>query len=188
MPTNDKSEDEVKRRPSGVGVIPWRWQHANSGLAGDFQLRRVSEWSLEFHARFNTAPASTVNHEPGKFVEGLWESDVIELFLHTGPQEDRYVEINLGPTGAWWAVQLNGVRQREHLLPRCVEQVTTEKIESGWAVSARLRLDERLAESPIGNVTAISGTDSQRFASWVDLKSSKPDFHRPSEFASLPIS
>jgi len=46
----------------------------------------------------------------GEFTEGLWKADVVELFLHDQASES-YLELNLSPTGAWWAKKFSSYRE-----------------------------------------------------------------------------
>lgn len=41
------------------------------------------------------------------FTRELWKGDVVELFLYTG---SSYVELNLSPSGAWWAARFSSYR------------------------------------------------------------------------------
>jgi len=131
-------------------------------------------------------PEVAGDEEHGDFVEGLWERDVVELFLQTDDADDCYLEVNLAPSGAWWAVQLEGVRQRVHLLPELVRVDAVVMLEDAWEIEATISLpslDSRL----VGNVTAISGVAHRRYASWADLGGKRPDFHRPEAFHPLPV-
>jgi len=48
---------------------------------------------------------------PGQFREGLWHGNVFELFVHSA-ESDKYCELNLSPTGAWWSMFFDGYRKR----------------------------------------------------------------------------
>jgi len=82
------------------------------------------KWGLEIKNGFLTlkgaacAPPMCVEKDrEGAFVEGLWEGDVIELFL-LNPQTGFYVEFNLGPRGGWWHCAFNFPRKRVGPLKR----------------------------------------------------------------------
>lgn len=58
------------------------------------------------------APASTTKkHALGEFIEGLWEDNVVELFLMEA--SGRYQEWNVSSDGAWWAMSFAAYRERE---------------------------------------------------------------------------
>ena len=124
---------------------------------------------------------------PGDFIEGLWERDVVELFLGE-PGTPRYQEFNLSPRGAWWTVSLSEYRVRMETRPmpgvRCFSEVDA----GGWRAALALPLDElsirwELLNGGTVNVTAIQG-NPQRFVTAADLGGGEPDFHRAERFLS----
>jgi len=70
----------------------------------------VQDERAAFHAVMPYAPPVADLHRRGDFVEGLWNDDVIELFVrdHSG----RYVEFNVSADGAWWFMPFTDYRTR----------------------------------------------------------------------------
>lgn len=124
---------------------------------------------------------------PNTYHEGLWEYDVAEWFiadLETG----RYIELNLSPTGAWWMMVFNALRQRaEQHMPDISLITTGAKVEdASW--SAYLKIPVSLIKAVLGsvalkhNVCFILGKKPREYLSWTRLSAKQPDFHRPADF------
>jgi len=112
----------------------------------------------------------------------LWEHEVVELFLLG--DDDRYVELELGPHGHHLALRLHGVRNvvARDLPLRYRARILGDR----WEGEAWLPCSE-LPEGPWRlNATAIHGVgESRRYLSWRPLPGPRPDFHQPSAFAPL---
>ena len=144
------------------------------------------EDSFLFLAKRSAPSLPHPSSEPNQFQEGLWESDVGELFL-LEPESGRYLEINLAPNGAWWACWHSGVRQREE------EQPSFDGIEAqgtsddhGWEAS--ISLPFALFAEPQSlryNITFILNSPAQTFHSLAELPGEQPDFHQPQFFLPL---
>ena len=113
--------------------------------------------------------------QPPGPVWGLWEYEVVELFL-VG-EDGRYTEIELGPHGHHLVLRLQGVRRIvEQELPIHFEAMRREDRWTGTA-----RVPRRLLPNPIQrlNAYAIRGTGRQRcFMAWSPVPGEEPDFHR----------
>ncbi|RYD32358.1 MAG: hypothetical protein EOP87_12990 [Verrucomicrobiaceae bacterium] len=146
-------------------------------------------WFIATHRK----PASLhPQSRPGKFMPGLWEHDVAELFLAT-PSGDRYFEFNLSPNAAWWSCEFKGPRIREEeadiIMPE-VAAFSELAPDGGWVAALSIPLDllrARIDFGPqsLGNVTFILGNPEPSYLSAADLGSGEPDFHRPSHFRKL---
>jgi len=116
------------------------------------------------------APAGTGS------VPGLWEHEVVELFVfgHRG----RYTEIELGPHGHWLVLRFDGVRRRvDGGHPIAFDaRISVDR----WTGSAEIRRD-LLPERPVRcNVFRISGRATERrYEAAVPVPGERPDFHRP---------
>jgi hypothetical protein len=128
------------------------------------------------------------DHGPGKFVEGLWERDLIELFL-LNRENGRYAEWNLAPGGAWWAAVFRAPRERILEWPCPGAEATAEVASGRWQAVLSLpkgKVHEMLGGAPTpGNLTAIIGTPRPQCLSLAELGNGEPDFHRPGEFPEL---
>lgn len=117
-------------------------------------------------------------------LEGLWEHEVVELFV-LGPG-DRYTEIELGPHGHHLVLQLEGVR---NAVARALPIAFAARLEGarwrGEATIGRAWLPER----PIRcNAYRIHGAASlRRYEAMVAVPGDRPDFHRPDRFAPWPL-
>ena len=129
---------------------------------------------------------------PGKFMAGLWQYDVAELFL-ASPSGDRYFEFNLSPNGAWWSCELKGPRVREEEIDIVMPEVATFSElapDGGWVAAMSIPLDLLRARIDFGNrttgnVTFILGHPRPVYLSAADLGVGEPDFHRPAAFRKI---
>lgn len=146
-----------------------------------------------FHARVDRAPICNHNLKSGEYREGLWESDLVELFIKDD-NNNNYFELNLAPGGAWWGCNFSAPRVRistkhEDLL-REINSRTTDK---GWEVTVALKRDRlpvsaAFNQSSRGNVSACLGAPPRELLTISPLPGEKPDFHQPQHFAAvLPI-
>jgi hypothetical protein len=130
--------------------------------------------------------------EPGRFLEGLWECDVAELFL-ADPRSGAYLEFNLAPNGAWWAAKFNAPRARTQIQPDFPSIITSHASDFSdetWcsAISIPLPFLEqeiRFGVDTTANATAILNSPLQTFHSAQKLPGTVPDFHQPASFPLL---
>jgi hypothetical protein len=179
----ETAHSEVQNDWAGLSMPgAFRWS-----LAQDPERLWVS---LELPVR----PPSEQKHELGDFVEGLWEADVVELFLMS--PSGRYQEWNVSPDGAWWAMSFVGYRQRDSRSTR-PEGVVVEVFhdEESWrAVLSvpRSALPEPLTESTRVHVSGIihRPDGSSSYLSSAGSPAFEPDFHdsrcfKPAAFVQL---
>lgn len=129
---------------------------------------------------------------PGRFLPGLWEHDVAELFL-AHPPSGNYFEFNLAPNGAWWSCQFTAPRQRREEAEIAMPEVATFAELSaggGWLAAMAIPLDLLRARLDFGagttaNASFILGSPGQRFLTASPLGEGEPDFHRPAQFPVL---
>ncbi len=129
---------------------------------------------------------------PGRFQPALWKHDVAELFL-AAPDGDRYLELNLGPNGAWWSCEFRAPRQRQDEAEIAMPDVATfsELAPDGsWVAALAVPLDLLRARIDFGsgtklNVAFILENPAPRFLSAADLGGGEPDFHRPARFPQM---
>lgn len=156
-----------------------------AGFSLAMDRRRL--WFIATHGR----PA--VLHprsRPGKYLAGLWEYDVAELFI-AAPGSDRYFEFNLSPNGAWWSCEFKSPRVREEEMDVVMPEVATHAElapDGGWVAAMSVPLDLLRARLDFGpecrvNVAMILNHPEPRYLSAADLGGGTPDFHRPERFA-----
>lgn len=135
--------------------------------------------ALEVDAPFHGDPAPPA---PAGSLDGLWEFEVVELFLLGA--DERYVELELGPFGHYLALELEGARRvRRRGLPLAVG---SERGNGRW--HARAELDAALLPPGLraGNACAMHGQGpARRYLSCHPLPGPQPDFHRLHGFRPL---
>ncbi|MCP4804567.1 MAG: hypothetical protein GY884_04390 [Proteobacteria bacterium] len=105
---------------------------------------------------------------------GLWEHEVVELFVLGGG--GHYLEVELGPHGHYLVLQLGGYR---HVLQTSLALDFAARIDGDrWRGLARIDRS-LLPEGPHKiNAYAIHGVgDARRYLAWSRLQGEKPDFH-----------
>lgn len=116
--------------------------------------------------------------------ERLWEHEVVELFVLG--DDERYLEVELGPRGHHLVLQLAGRRRayaRALPLGFSARVAGTRwrgeaSIPWAWVPTGALR----------GNAYAIHGQgESRRYLAWAPVPGDAPDFHRLEHFPSLPL-
>lgn len=164
-------------------VVSATWDGDPVGAAetAHLRLRREPEaLVVEVDAPFHDDPAPA--GAPGPCA-GLWEFEVVELFLAgSGP---AYLEVELGPHGHHLVLQLGGVRRV--LAQGLPLDYRAERLGSRWRGRARLPA-AWLPPGPLrGNAYAIHGRgEARRYLAAHAVPGAAPDFHQPERFAPLP--
>jgi hypothetical protein len=123
---------------------------------------------------------------PPGVLDGLWEHEVVELFLLG--DGDRYLEVELGPHGHHLVLELHGRRQPTRRgLPLEFE---VGRDEAGrWSGLARLPWTYLPAGALRANAYAIHGVGAERrYLAWAPVPGDGPDFHRLEHFRPLSLS
>lgn len=156
-------------------------------------------WSLAldserlWFAASHSKPASLhPESRPGRFVAGLWQHDVAELFL-ADPKSGRYIELNLSPNGAWWSCEFTEPRKQATSSEVPIPEVATFaelSPDGSWVAAMSIPLDLLKARIDFGettraNVCFILESPKQRFLTTTDLGDGGPDFHQPDRFKAL---
>jgi len=162
----------IARRWSGEAVAP----HARVALAitGDWLEVRVD-------ARLVGDPAPA---GPPRALVGLWEHEVVELFVAGAPHDDAapYVELELGPHGHWLAWSFSGYRARAGDVALAAPPEVTRN-EDRWCAVARLPLAALPALPWRVNAFVIHGPPGAReHLVATALGGARPDFHRVADY------
>jgi len=108
---------------------------------------------------------------------GLWNFEVVEVFISGFGEPEPYLELEIGPHGHHLAIQLRGERS---VLASCLPVDLQAEIRGDrWRATARI--DRRFLPPPPHrlNVTAIHGVgEARRYLSWAPLPGERPDFHQ----------
>ena len=157
----------------------WNGQPLRADEYARIDLRLGDAIELEIEAADYGDPAPT---EPAGRCDGLWNFEVVELFLLG--RDERYLELEFGPHGHFLALSLAGRRQVVASDLRVEYEV--ERRAGRWHGRARARLDELPPDVVAANAYAIHGQgESRRYLAWQPVPGPLPDFHRLELFAPL---
>lgn len=154
----------------------------DSQLQGQVQLFPTEE-GLEVTARLPHQSAPRIPYAPaGTRVHGLWQYDVVELFL-SGP--DGYTELELGPGGHFLLLRFSAPRFLSDACEFLQLPLYLTPLEAdGRSWSCRTLVPWSVLPSDVERLNAyvIVGT---HFLCWAPLPGEKPDFHQPQRFPLL---
>ena len=155
------------------------WDGVELDFTAGFRILAGTDF-VRFEARSDLESKIQIGENFGNFIEGLWESDVAEIFVRE-PNSTRYQEWNLSPAGDWWTCGLLDERERDSsfVAPNHVRTSAKTLNNQGWEAVlffARPRFDLELSRI---NVTMILEDSSgiRRFLSCCPEAEKKPDFH-----------
>lgn len=115
---------------------------------------------------------------------GLWEHDVVEIFLQSGNPETPYLEIQLSPSAQKFALQIERPR-KQFFTPLNFDFCGQSIIEDDtW--TAQIEVDFPCRGTLRGGIFACLGPETKRnyFAMNPNCEDI-PDFHRPDLFVKL---
>lgn len=116
----------------------------------------------------------------GSRVEGLWEYDVVELFL-VGPGH-RYLEIELGAGGHFLALGFDSIRHRSDAYERFAPLLRYEKTSQKTWVSS-VTIPWKMVPENLRALNAFAITAGQ-FLAYSPVPGEQPDFHQPDRYPS----
>ena len=123
---------------------------------------------------------------PAGSTPGLWNHEVVELFIAGAATPETYTEVELGPHGHYLVLRLEGRRQvqEEGLALDFQAQVQGPR----WTGTALLP-HSYLPPAPHRlNAYAIRGTGRGRcYLAWQPVPGPAPDFHQPDRFAPISL-
>lgn len=176
----------------------WNGAPASAGLGGDARLAieadaLVLSWDLAFPEPLRIPAA-----EPG-YLDGLWEHDVVELFLtrdEPSAAEPSYLELEFGPGGHWLALAFRGVRRRAGELRDLAPVLSNDARSGRWRGSARIplgALEGHVELGPGGDArfrglaAACTATPSGARAYLCSraLPGERADFHQPAAWGEI---
>ncbi len=159
----------------------WDGARARAGeVVGLSATRQGAALRVEIDAPFHDDPAPS---PPAGRCPGLWEHEVVELFL-VGPDEG-YLELEFGPHGHFLALQFAG---RRRLVTDLLE-VDDYRVESHgprWRGFATLPI--AWLPEPVNrwNAFAIHGSaEERRYLAAHPVPGDRPDFHRIDRFPAI---
>lgn len=141
---------------------------------------------VEVSAPYHRDPVPPAEAGP---LDGLWNHEVVELFVAGAAGEDGrvpYTELELGPHGHHLVLRLDGVRS---VVEKALPLVFDAQIEAEtWRGVAEVPWSY-LPKGPwTGNAYAIHGTGEQRrYRAAFPVPGTAPDFHQPDRFRPLDL-
>ena len=159
----------------------WDGRPAAPGEVVDVAITpRQGRWDVEVDAPLHRDPPPA---GPGGPCWGLWEHEVVELFI-AGP-DGAYTEVELGPWGHHLVLRFREIRRpwaRE--LPL---ELAVSRSEGRWRARAELPIGYLPPAPHRANAYAIHGVGSARryLACWPSSELTAPDFHHLDAFHPL---
>ena len=172
-------------------------QLAGAGMSPEAGLELRADGVVVFSAAMK--PGAQDVFQPGQkeFVTGLWNGNVVELFLGN-PKTGRYLEVHLAPSGRWWSCLFTGVRVREveegRPLPLSVIHHRRDKHGRRWEASVQVQAAVLCKLLGVGdfmelraNLAAIAHPVTGRtlYFSLAAMPGAKPNFHQPAAWLEM---
>ena len=134
---------------------------------------------IEISAPFYNDPPP---EKPAGFTHGLWNFEVVELFI-VG-EKQAYIELEFGPFGHYLGYRFNGIRNQDGVVSSINYVATIDQDRWHGKATIPLRMLPKTATSAWRiNATAIHGpTDGRIYQSHIALPGDKPDYHQPAVF------
>lgn len=177
------------------------WQNSFFSLEKDWYGQTTGE-KIEFavaidplslHFLFKTTARSncSASNKMGDFVEGLWKEDVAELFI-SSKNEERYLELNLSPSGAWWAALFTEYRKRDESYTGRKAKTFARSGMDGWRACLSIKLSELPFDFSQANLLRVNmacvlGKTTRRYYTWSSINVTAPDFHKIRDFSPVKI-
>lgn len=144
----------------------------------DYRLRAVT-LQISLDAPFFGDPPPPM---PVGSCEGLWNFEVVELFLAAA--DGCYCEIEVGPHGHYLVLCFDGYRVRRRRVDQLV--LTTAVGDGRWSARAELALEHVPRPIVRANAFAIHGQgDDRDYLAAYPMRTGQPDFHRVERFPLL---
>lgn len=157
-------------------------------LSGEvvFYLAKIPQ-GLIFAAIVNSPVVNPAYATKGECVEGLWNYDVVELFLRPAGQS-TYWEVNLASTGAYWREQFESYRKPkgDKKLPR-VTDVYVDVQSNFWRAALCLEFNEAPKLFEVHCCAILGEKHNRKYISSKPILGIGPDFHRAECFSMLKI-
>lgn len=125
----------------------------------------------------------------------LYEEDCVELFLAPDPaQPKHYYEVELGPFGHWFDIEVDRPRGKQSTRWSSGVTVATRRDPGKRTATIEARLSAREITSaliagarlPLG-LYRIEGAGDRAYLAWSPPRTAKPNFHVPEAFGTLVI-
>ena len=172
-------------------------QLAGAPLTPEAGLDLRGDGMVVFSAAMKPAAQDVFRPGQKEFVTGLWNGNVVELFLGNA-KTGRYLEVHLAPSGRWWSCLFTAVRMREieegKPLPFSVIHHRRDRLGRRWEAS--MQVPAAVVCKLLGvndfmelraNLAAIAHPVTGRalYFSLTAMPGAKPDFHQPAAWLEM---
>jgi hypothetical protein len=165
----------------------WNGEALEGARVGTLALARAGDrlalsWDLPLRSPVS-APDSPVG-----FTAGLWDHDVVELFLADGTDPERYFELEIGPHGHWLALAFTGIRKRTAELRELAPDLQQGLEGERWYGRVTFRAEfvrELVGPGPFKILFAscLGEAPDRMLCCSPVLPGTRPDFHQPARWA-----
>lgn len=180
------SASDLRRLPRGEVSACWRGEALPRNLSWCIALDPDRLW---FFGALPGGQDTLAGSAHGAYEEGLWEADVLELFIKDSSGE--YFEFNLSPDGAWWAMKLSSYRVRaKDFVPPRVLSIETIKDDGEWSGTVsidRMSLPFQVKNGVSMHVSGIFQREGPRYLSSNRVVGVEPDFHHRQAFVPIKL-
>ena len=157
-------------------VTQWDGSPAPLGVRASVYLSSTDEGLLVRALALHQTPARIPPRPAGR-CDGLWEHDVVEVFL--AGEDGTYVEIELGAGGHWLVFGFSAVRERSDEYADLVLDVTHLSSADGWDATVTIPWD--IIPTAITRMNAFAILGGHHLA-YHPVPGTTPDFHQPAHF------
>lgn len=157
----------------------WNGTAADQSLhAGVWISQSVRGILVRVHSKIH--PSSQSPTAPaGSRVDGLWQYNVVELFL-VGVN-DQYLEIELSESGHWLVLGFESVRKRSHAYEDFIPEFT-HSIDANYGTwESSILIPWSIIPENLSRMNAFSIIEGQYLA-LNSVPGLEPDFHQPSTY------
>lgn len=120
---------------------------------------------------------------------GLWESDVVEVFIAEPGGRVPYCEYQISPLGQYFELEVLEPRKKINRDYRSGGKWSAKRVgENGWDALFRIPWNVTDAPTFLGNIFAILGQGAEkRHFSLFTPPQAEPDFHLPELFSEISV-
>ena len=142
---------------------------------------------VEFQVKSSALHLNKDFSESGWGNMGLWEFDVVEVFLQRKNPDNHYLELEISPLGQKLAILIKKPRKDFGIVELEHTQASAEITSEGFRASFQIK-DSDIpggGKEILGNAHACLGREHRNHFSLFEGEVGKPDFHRPEFFQNI---
>jgi len=172
-------EIRVPRAPANIAlpiIMQWDGSPAPLGAHASANLS-CTDAGLRIRASALHQTPARIPPLPAGRCDGLWEYDVVEIFL--AGEDGTYVEIELGAGGHWLVFGFSGIRVRSNEHPDLPLDVAHRSSKDGWESTVTIPWD--ILPKTIARLNAFAILGGLHLAHH-PVPGTTPDFHQPAHY------